>query len=137
MKVNILVLLIILTACKTSDLKSSNEMFTSGKYLVLTLNEKDFSEKDDYQINIDTSQNSLNGKFDCNTFNVNYEIKEDNTIEFGYAISTKMYCEGKMALENNFFKSLKSLKFFKFENDFLSFYNENEDLILKLKKLKS
>ena len=137
MKVNFLMLLIILTACKTTDTNTSNEMFTSGKYLVLTLNEKVFSEKDDYQINIDTSQNRFGGKFDCNNFTVDYKIKDGNAIDFGYAISTKMYCDGEMAMENNFFKSLKNLNIFKFKNNILYFYNENEDLILKLKKLKS
>lgn len=124
-------------ACKTSNTKTSSDKLKSGKFLVLSLNEFEFTEKDDYLINIDTSQNRFGGKFDCNTFTVDYEIKEDDRIEFGYAVSTKMYCDGKMALENNFFKSLNGIKFFKFEDKLLSFYNENETLVLKLKKLKS
>ncbi len=131
-----LVFFFILFACKTTEVKSSKP-FTSGKYLMTKLNDHSYSKADDYKINIDTTQNSLSGIFDCNNFNVNYNIKEDNNIEFGYATSTKMYCDGKMALENEFFRMLNTLKIFKFEDNVLSFYNENETLVLKLKKLKS
>lgn len=112
-------------------------MFTTGKYDVLNLAEKEFSEKEDYELYIDTNQQYLSGKFDCNEFSVNYQVKDDNILEFGFATATKMYCEGEMGLENKFFGIVKTIKYFNLKDDELSFYNEKGDIVLKLKKQKS
>lgn len=124
-------------SCKTFNMKSSKENFTNGKYQVLSLKEKEFSDKDDYKIFIDTTQQYISGKFDCNNFSVEYEIKEDNTLDFGFAKATKMYCEGEMDLENKFFGILNDVTYFKYNDGDLSFYNKNKDLVLKLKKIKN
>ena len=123
-------------SCKTFNMKSSNEMFTTGKYQVLSLEEKEFSEEDDYKLYIDTTQQYISGKFDCNEFSVEYDVKEDNTLDFGFAKATKMYCEGEMDLENKFFGIAKSMTYFKYKNGDLSFYNKDKDLVLKVKKIK-
>ena len=137
MKILSLTLLIFLIACKSLGMKNQTQMFTTGKYLVLKLNEKTFSEKENYQVYLDTSQNSLGAKFDCNQYSVQYKLKENNEIEFGFPVGTKMYCEGEMAMENNFFGVIRNLKYFDFKNGYLKFYDENKELIIKLKKLKS
>jgi heat shock protein HslJ len=127
--------ILVLFSCLSTKKSIKNQDFPSGNYLVLSLEDKTFSEKDKYIINIDTNQKRLGGKLDCNTFGTNYTLKDDNSIEFGYAMSTKMYCEGKMEIENRFFKKLNSMKFYKFEDDYLSFYDDSNSLILKLKRI--
>lgn len=137
MKIFSLSILILLMACKSANLKSSKEMFTTGKYQVLSLGDIEFSEEDNYQLYINTDEKYIGGKFDCNEFSANYKVDEKNTLDFGFARATKMFCEGKMDLENKFFGKLNLIKYFKNKNDILSFYSENNDLVLKLKKQQS
>jgi heat shock protein HslJ len=66
---------------------------------------------------------------------VEYE-KEKNSINFGYAISTKMYCEGKMHNENAFFGKLNAIKTFSYQNKTLKLFSEENDLIVELKYVK-
>ena len=137
MKILSVLLFITFLSCKTSEMKSSQEMFTSGKYEVLSMDGMQFSEQEDYKIRIDTTKKYLSGKFDCNEFGVEYDLTENNTLNFGFARATKMYCEGEMDLENKFFRIVNSMTIFKYKKGELSFYNTNKDLVLKLKKIES
>jgi heat shock protein HslJ len=48
-----------------------------------------------------------------------------------------MYCEGKMHNKSAFFAKLNQIKNFEFQNEILTFSNENQEIVLKLKKQKS
>jgi heat shock protein HslJ len=136
MKYLSLTVIVLLFSCKTSPIEETNNSFSSGEYLLLHVGDKSFTANDNYILNIDTSKARMRGTLDCNTFNVNYTLGKYNSVEFGYSMSTKMYCEGKMALEDEFFKKLNSIKFYNLEENILSFNDDNNKLILKLKKLK-
>lgn len=110
--------------------------FPSGTYEILELKSEKYKPNKTYTININTEEKRINGVFDCNTYSCNYE-KEDQNIDFGFAMATKMYCKGEMNNEDAFFGKLNSLKSYGYVDDILTFYDENEKMILKLKRQKS
>jgi heat shock protein HslJ len=121
-------------SCKTVSNKI-NQNFPSGTYKIVTLNADKFNPEKNYFVNINSEEKRLGGKFDCNNYTVEYE-KEKNSINFGYAISTKMYCEGKMHNENAFFGKLNAIKTFSYQNKTLKLFSEENDLIVELKYVK-
>ena len=139
MKIVSLFILLIIYACKPTESKSSESMmFPTSKYEVVTVADKSFTEKDNYQVRIDTDKKVMGGKFDCNNFSVEYTLEDNsNNIDFGYAISTKMYCEGKMEMENHFFSQLSKIKSYKYNDEVLSFFDEADALVFKFKKIKN
>jgi len=121
-------------ACKSASTQINYD-FPSGKYKIMSLNAENYKAKKDYFVNINTEENQLGGKFDCNNFNVDYQKAEDS-ISFGYAVATKMYCEGQMHNENAFLSKLKAMKTLSYQNETLKFFDEKNNLIVELKYVK-
>lgn len=128
--------ILVLFSCNASKATQELKEFPSAEYEVIELNDENFKLNKPYTININAEEQKIGGTFDCNTFSSKYE-KDEKTIDFGYAMSTKMYCEGKMANENTFFKSLNKIKNFKYDDEMLEFFDDENKLILKLKRIKS
>jgi len=109
----------------------ANQMQTelkSGNYKVLTVDGKDVT-KEELSINIDTDNKRFAGNTGCNTFGSEYELN-GNTVEMGMARVTKMYCEGKMKLENSFLKNLKNIHSFEYDGDQLQLKSEEGEVII-------
>ncbi len=77
-------------------------------YNIITLNGKDVAAEK-LHITFDEERNSISGFSGCNTFSSKYTIT-DNQISLGFPIASKMYCEKKMELEQEFFKALLEIK---------------------------
>jgi heat shock protein HslJ len=133
MKMILTAMILVLFSCNSTKNTADMKEFPSGTYEVVTLNAKNFKAKETYKLNINTEKQSIGGTFDCNTFTCDYKI-ENQQIEFGFAISTKMYCEGAMQNEEAFFRNLRSLTSFKYDGNILQFFNEDNEMILKLKR---
>lgn len=125
---------LILFSCNSANVTGSIQNFPSGTYELVEFKADNFKPEKTYTINVDTNKHSIGGKFDCNSFFSDYERDGEN-INFGYPISTKMYCEGKMNNENAFFKQLKAISTFKYQNETLKFFGGNNGLIVELKYL--
>ncbi len=110
--------------------------FPSGDYELIDFKSEKFNNTKDYVVKINAEEQRIGGKFDCNSYSVEYQ-KEGNDIDFDYAISTKMYCEGEMTNENVFFGKLNDMKSFEFDGEFLTLFNEEKEMLLKLKLKKS
>ena len=136
MKMIVSSLLVILFSCNSTKKTVAQENFPTGTYEVLELKAEKFKPKITYTINIDAEKQRMSGTFDCNTFSSEYNIDGEN-IEFGYAMSTKMYCEGNMHNEDAFLGNLNNFNNFKFNGDILEFFNDKNEMILKLKLQRS
>jgi heat shock protein HslJ len=110
--------------------------FPSSRYEILELNAENFNPKKSYFIIINTEDQYISGKFDCNGFSCDYK-KDGQNIDFGFAISTKMYCEGDMENEGAFFGSIGKMKSFEYNGEILTFFDSNQKMILKLKRQES
>jgi heat shock protein HslJ len=110
--------------------------FPSGKYQVVTLNHENYKPAKEYILNVSAEKNSINGTFDCNTFNVDFE-RNGNEVKFGYGMATKMYCEGNMHNESSFFKSTQDITTYTYKEESLIFYNAVKEVVLELKFIES
>jgi heat shock protein HslJ len=133
MKMIISSVILILFSCNSTKKSSEMQDFPSGNYEILEFNAENFEPKKTYTIKIDAEEQRIGGKFDCNNYSSEYE-KDGQNINFGFAIASKMYCEGEMKNENAFFGKLNKMKSFEYEDGILQFYGEDKKMILKLKK---
>lgn len=104
------------------------EELKSGDYTVLAVDGKDVT-KEELSINIDADKQRFAGNTGCNSFGNEYEL-DGNTIEMGMARVTKMYCEGKMKLENNFLKNLKNVHSFEYDGKKLHLKSKDGEVLI-------
>jgi heat shock protein HslJ len=121
-------------SCNSTQKTANMDEFPTGNYELMALNTENYKPQKTYRININTNEQRLGGKFDCNTFTCEYE-KNGKTLDFKYPISTKMYCEGDMTNENAFFGQLGLITTFEYKDETLKFFGEDNNLILELKYL--
>jgi len=136
MKMILSSLMLIFFACNSTKRSANMQDFPSGDYKILEFNAKGFKSQKTYSININAEEQRISGKFDCNNYSCEYK-KDGQNIDFGFAVATKMYCDGQMHNENAFFGELNSIKNFEYNGEFLKFFDEEQIMILKLKKQES
>jgi len=118
-------------SCKSASGTSESGEIPSGEYKVVSVKSDDFKPLKDYILRLNAEERQLGGIFDCNTFSVNYE-KDNNAIKFGYAMATKMYCEGKMYNESAFTRVLNSITSYTFKKNVLRFLDQDNNTIIEL-----
>ncbi len=79
-----------------------------NKFFINFLNGKNVSEEK-LHITIDEERSSISGYSGCNTFSCKYTTEKDS-ISIGFAMASKMHCPKKVALEQEFFKTLSEVK---------------------------
>ncbi len=136
MKYAVSFLLVMFLSCKSNSQAAGQMDFPSGKYAVVSLKHEMYSPQKDYILNVNSEENSISGTFDCNTFTIDFE-RNGNKVKFGYGMATKMYCEENMHNENAFFKSTQGISTYSYQQGKLKFYDNNKDVILELKLVKS
>ncbi len=113
------IILLTLTISKTNTCNNkTNTTADNGKitiqepkkntYSIITLNGKDVTQEK-LHITFDEEQHLISGYSGCNTFTSKYTMTNDQ-ISLGLPIASKIYCEKKMALEEEFFKALFEIK---------------------------
>lgn len=136
MKMIISTIILILFSCNSTKKAPQMQNFPSGEYEILEFKAQEFNAQKTYSIKINAEEQRISGIFDCNNFSCEYE-KDGQNIDFGFAVATKMYCEGEMHNENAFFGQLNKMKSFEYDGEILKFFNEDDKMILKLKKQES
>lgn len=121
----------LILSCKSASGTSASGEFPSGEYKVVSVKNDDFKPYKDYVLKLNSEEKRLEGTFDCNKFSVNYE-KEGDSVKFGFAMATKMYCEGKMHNENAFVSVLNSITSYTFKKSTLTFLDKDENTIIEL-----
>ncbi len=96
-----------------------------GQWVVQRLSGLDSLQK---QPTIQIKGGQISGNAGCNNYSASYEI-EGNSIAFGLAMATKMYCTN-MKVEKAFFDCLKRAKSFKKEGQQLLIYSDDGDELM-------
>lgn len=118
----------LLFACKTQQVSIAN---TEWK-LVKIENQEVASFDPPITLSFDEKQMKVNGFAGCNRFFGTYQ-SEGSKITFSGLGSTKMFCQDKMDVEDNYFKALGMVQSFKFAEDRLTMLADNQ-LILEFRK---
>jgi len=82
---------------------------------------------------LDYTTDKVSGTGGCNRFNGPIVI-EDDAVQIGPLVSTKMMCEGKVETESQYFAALEAARSFVLDNGMLVLKDDGGDVILKFKK---
>lgn len=130
-KFSVLIFSLFFISCKETKPTVEKTMINvySGNYEIKSLNNQQLERK--IFFTIDSNENKISGKTDCNTYFGNY-IVTNNKIEIEPLGVTKMYCEDDvMKVESELFKAFRSIMTFNFDNNMLTFYNKEGNLIIR------
>ncbi|WP_025741522.1 META domain-containing protein [Aquimarina pacifica] len=103
-------------ALKTTE-KPKNQTLQKETFLLVSLNGNDITSKK-LHITFDEARKAASGNAGCNSFSCGYTT-ENETISFGFARATKMYCEENHKLEHEFMTSLQQVSTKVIQNDSL------------------
>ena len=78
-----------------------------GEYQLRLLDEEDVSAED-LSFTFNRSEKRISGETTCNGFSAQY-TQENNVLSIGRAMSTRMYCEGRMEMEQKIISSLEDV----------------------------
>ena len=140
MKKLLITLLVILNSCGSNQERAENndsiEVTTPvklhGYYLLSELKDKNVGGED-ILFRFDSIKSEVAGNAGCNRFLSTYAHRERN-IKFQPAVSTKMYCEGKMEREMEIIDLLPEVSEIIQQNEDILLLSEDNELLLKLKK---
>lgn len=131
------VLILAISACKsgkTEDQKKYSSTFEDKEYQLLTIEDRNVEDMD-LDMRINTEQNSVTGESGCNNYQFTYNLEEEN-LNLGYGVATKMYCEETMEIENAFFGAASKVKHFSQTDNMLYFLDKEGKVVLKAKERK-
>lgn len=123
-------LIFALIACKTKKGTAQLDKLENSSWEVVLLN----SEIPDSKQTITIIDNSLKGKAACNGFGGKINLTDKNLISISDIVSTKMACPN-LSEENTLFQNLRNTTNYKRVKEELSFYNSDNKLLVKLKKI--
>ena len=130
-KFSVLIFSLFFISCKETKPTVEKTMINvySGNYEIKSLNNQQLERK--IFFTIDSNENKISGKTDCNTYFGNY-IVTNNKIEIEPLGVTKMYCEDDvMKVESELFKAFRRTMTSNFDNNMLTFYNKEGNLIIR------
>ncbi len=108
-----------LAACQTQ-----NSSLFETEWKLKTINGKDYSSFSPPASLIFTQEeNRVSGHAGCNRFFGGYKLANDN-LSFGQLGATKMLCEDKMELEDNYLKALEHVKRYRAKGNSLQLLDE-------------
>ena len=110
-----------------------NEVY-SGEYEIKSLNGNESSRA--LSFTIETSENKISGKTNCNNYFGTYTISNADELKIGPLGATEMYCEEKvMKTERELFKAYKDSKTFSFDGKMLTLFNKEGTLLIRAYKI--
>jgi heat shock protein HslJ len=106
----------------------------SGEYEIKSLNGNESSRA--LSFTIETSENKISGKTNCNNYFGTYTISNADELKIGPLVATEMYCEENvMKTERELFKAYNDSKTFSFDGKMLTLFNEEGTLLIRAYKM--
>lgn len=116
-----------------AEMESAENFNLHGSYLIQKIKNENVSEK--FELKFDSITNEVSGNAGCNRFGAGYE-RTGIKIAFKPVVSTKMYCEGKMEMENAITEILPQISQMILQEGELVLMNEELDPLLTIEKIK-
>lgn len=120
--------LLMLAACQTQNIS----LFET-EWKLKTIHGKDYSTfNPPATLTFMQEENRVSGHAGCNRFFGGYTLTDDN-LSVGQLGATKMFCEDKMELEDNYLKALEQVKRYRIKGNTLQFLG-GDTIILEFTK---
>lgn len=124
--------LVVLSSCNALRPETDLVKLDGQRWKLSSIGHKNV-DSDKAYLEFDGKDLEVSGKTFCNSIKGDYERMGDNQLTFQELVSTKMYCEGVMDLENQMVISLRSVKRFEIRNSMLYLY-DSDKVLLTFKK---
>lgn len=119
---------LMLVSCGSTKMGKDQVPSLEGEYQIIAVGATTLDDAE-FVINFDEEEGTAYGYVGCNRFSSSF-VQEGDTLDFSGAISTKMYCEGKMEIEGRLLSGLEEISGVRYDSDNLVLYSlENNDLI--------
>ena len=82
------------------------------------------------EITLEFKSGHTGGKGACNGYGADYQ-QTGNRLEIGPVVSTMMYCEGVMEIEQEYLKTFEQVKSFSLQPNFLSMQNTEGETLME------
>lgn len=99
------------------------------EWRLIEIEHKTVSTKGNAYLVFDGEDLEVKGKAFCNSISADYERMGDNQLVFQEIVSTKMYCNGVMNLENQMIDNLRKVKRFEIRNGIL-YLSDSDNILL-------
>lgn len=107
--------------------KTLKQTTINNNWKVITMKEMDHLEINP-TIQFDAKENKLSGFAGCNNFFGSYD-PENNQLDFSKMGLTRKMCPD-MSIENDFINNMKSVTYYKIDNNQLMFYNKSDEILM-------
>lgn len=115
------------------NLRMSQKSF-SGSYTISTVFGEDLSSHK-MTLKVDTKTGNIKGNTGCNEYLTGYNTLK-NKLKFSLIAITKMKCDHK-AQEDTYLEALRETTSYTLENNILTLYNKDEELVTATSRKKS
>lgn len=105
----------------------------NGEYKLMSLQGEDLSDRD-LNFTFTPAEHRISGETGCNDFSAKY-TQENNVLSIGRAMSTRMFCEGRMDTEQKIINSLEDVARVKKDGNELVFYSTANQRLFSLTKI--
>lgn len=123
------IIALLLVGCGSTNSGVGQSPFLEGEYQIVGVGGEAL-DNPEFTIIFDLEEQSAYGYVGCNRFSSGF-TQDGNSLHFNRSISTKMYCEGKMEIEDQVLRSLEEVTGVRRDNGNLVLHSsENEDLII-------
>ncbi|HEY0057083.1 MAG TPA: META domain-containing protein [Pedobacter sp.] len=121
------------SGCHVVQPESTPLSLDGVKWKLTAINHKAIVPDGRAYLEFDSKKLEIKGKAFCNTITGDFGRMGDNQLTFDDIISTKMYCEGVMDLENQMITNMRNIKFFEIRNGML-YLKDSDQVLLTFKK---
>jgi heat shock protein HslJ len=121
------------SSCAVLDNDADRPVLGDTKWILTAMEGRVYNLGDRTMLEFDTKERKITGKAACNGFSGEYEPLTDNRLSFVNIVSTKMFCDGVMDIENQMLTNLGKVKRYEIKADKLYLYGE-ANLLLTFKR---
>lgn|SRR5690625_5135636 len=128
----LLILSVLLVGCGNTSSQQETVPVLEGTYQITQVGDFRISDPD-LTMNFDVEEERMSGNAGCNNFSSSFQQNE-SSIDFTRPISTKMYCEGNMEIEDQLFRLLDSISSVRSSNGQIELFSPDNQTLVTLRK---
>lgn len=134
----LIISIILMISCgsmaSSKDKNTTNGFSTSfvlASYELVSIGERNVEEMK-LEMHIDPKQNRISGDSGCNRYGFTYQL-ENEILDLGFGMATKMYCEETSHIESEFFSQMAKVNRFLVKGEKITFTNDKNEILVTAK----
>jgi heat shock protein HslJ len=129
-----LLVLVALTNCNAIKPENGPLKLDGPEWKLVAINHKNIINNGRASLTFDGKDLEVKGKAFCNSVKADYGLMGDTQLTFETIVSTKIYCDGVMDLENQMVSNMQKVKHYQIKNGMLYLLDNSQEVLLTFKK---